>query len=225
VTTSPIPDPERPTHLKRQLGCSGCLLLIVGVAIGFALISLAGHFVPGGNGLLRRFADFVTGRPTSIDNSSAAVVEKIRKLSRLETVVYSIDKIVVGHKESVVLPNFLAGDKLLLIAHGEVIAGIDLSQLQPGDVRVVGDRVSVRLPEPIVLSTRLDNGRTQVYSRDTGLLVAADPDLETEVRKAAEEQIGQAATDDGILDKARANAQASLTALLYGLGFRTVDVH
>jgi hypothetical protein len=58
----------------------------------------------------------------------------------------------------------------------------------------------------------------------TGLLVAADPNLESEVRLAAEQQITQAALDDGILDKARANARTSVTALLYGLGFRTVDV-
>ena len=111
-----------------------------------------------------------------------------------------------------------------MIAHGEVTAGIDLSLLQPGDVTVKDDSVTIRLPGPVVLSTRIDNERTKVYSRDTGLLVMADPNLETEVRKAAEEQIGQAAVADGILDKAKTNAVASLTALLYGLGFRTVEI-
>jgi hypothetical protein len=105
-----------------------------------------------------------------------------------------------------------------------VIAGIDLAQLKAGDVQVKGDAVQVRLPPAQILTTRIDNGRTRVYSRMTGLLVAADPNLESEVRLAAEQQITQAALDDGILDKARANARTSVTALLYGLGFRTVDV-
>src|SRR5580658_1477201 len=113
----------------------------------------------------------MTGRSTRLDVSSPAVVDRIRQLSRLETVVFSLDKIVEGEKETAYLPSFLVGDKLLLIAHGEVTAGVDLGQLKPGDVWVHGDSVRVRLPAPQVLSTRIDNGQTRVYSRTTGLLV------------------------------------------------------
>jgi hypothetical protein len=169
-------------------------------------------------------AAYVTGRSTSIDVSSPAVVDKIRQLSRLETVVYSLDKIVSGSRENAYIPDFLVGDKLLLVAHGEVIAGVDLSQIQPGDVSVRGDRATVRLPAAQVLTTRIDNGRTRIYSRATGLLVPADPNLESEVRLAAEQQITQAALSDGVLEKARQNARASVSALLYGLGFHAVDV-
>jgi hypothetical protein len=40
----------------------------------------------------------------------------------------------------------------------------------------------------------------------------------------AEQQITQAALDDGILKMAHQNACSSITTLLYGLGFRQVDV-
>jgi len=100
---------------------------------------------------------------------------KIRQLSRLETVDYSLDKIVSGERGNPYIPDFLIGDKLLLIAHGEVIAGVDLSQLKPGDVTVSGNSVRVRLPQPQILTTRIDNSRTRIYSRTTGLLVAPDP--------------------------------------------------
>ena len=203
--------------------------LLVGLAMGFLLFLAAGSIARavnpfGSAGLLGRFAAYVTGRSTSIDISSPAVVDKIRQLSRLETVVYSLDKIVSGSRENPYIPDFLVGDKLLLVAHGEVIAGVDLSQIQPGDVSVRGDRVTVRLPAAQVLTTRIDNGRTRIYSRATGLLVPADPNLESEVRLAAEKQIAQAALSDGVLDKARQNARASVSALLYGLGFHAVDV-
>jgi len=194
----------------------------VGVVLGFLLLSAFAHVAHAG--LWSRFANFVTGRSTTIDASSPSVVEKIRQLSRLETVVYSLDKIVEGERQNAYLPDFLVGDKLLLVAHGEVIAGVDLGQLKPGDVWVKGDAVHVRLPAAQVLTTRIDNGRTKVYSRTTGLLVNADINLESQVRLAAEQQIAQAALDDGILDKARQNARTSVTALLYGLGFHTVDV-
>ena len=204
-------------------------LLFAGLALGIlagvlATVILAHLAAAGGAALGSRILSYLTGRTTTIDVSSPSVVEKIRKLARLETVVYSIDKIVEGQRENAILPDFLTGDKLLLVAHGEVIAGVDLSQLQTGDVSVSGDTVRIKLPSPQILTTRIDNKRTRVYSRTTGLLVAADPNLESEVRQAAEQQIAQAATSDGILDRARQNAQASVTTLLYSLGFRTVNI-
>ena len=76
-------------------------------------------------GLWERVAGIVTGRPVRFDVSSPTVVEKIQQLSKLETVENSLDKIVEGERQSAYLPNFLAGDMFLLVAHGEVIAGID----------------------------------------------------------------------------------------------------
>jgi hypothetical protein len=196
--------------------------LLGGVAIGVVLV-LAILFVVHGrwwSGL----TGFVLGRGTHVDVSAPAVVDRIRQLLRLETVVFSLDKIVVGERESPYLPNFLAGEKMLLIAHGEVTAGVDLSGLKPGDVTVDNGAVQVKLPVAEVLSTRLDNAKTKVYSRETGLLVSADPNLETQARQAAEDQITKAAVEDGILDKARENARANVTALLQGLGFKSVRV-
>jgi hypothetical protein len=211
------PTPARSGLLLVSLGT-----LFVGILLGFLLLLAFAHVAK--TGLWNRFAGYVTGRSTSIDVSSTAVVEKIRQLSRLESVVYSLDKIVEGERQNAYLPDFLVADKLLLVAHGEVIAGVDLSQLKPGDVFVKGDAVHVRLPAPQVLSTSLDNGRTKVYSRTTGLLVNADSNLESQVRLAAEQQITQAALSDGILDKAKQNARTSVAALLSALGFHTVDV-
>jgi hypothetical protein len=171
-----------------------------------------------------RLATLLTGRESRVNISSPAVVEKIRQLSRLETVDYSIDKIVQGDRISPYLPNFLAGDELLLVAHGDVIAGVDLSALKPADVAVDGDTVRAHLPEPQILTSRLDNSRTRVYSRRTGLLVAPDPNLESKVRQTAEEQFIEAAKADGILDKAHQNAQTSVSALLKALGFKKVEV-
>jgi len=194
-----------------------------GVVLGLLIMMVISRVSQAG--LWDRVAGFVTGRPVRFDVSSPTVVEMIRQLSRLETVEYSLDKIVEGERQSAYLPNFLAGDKLLLVAHGEVIAGIDLGQLKAGDVLVNGDTVHVRLPAAQILTTRIDNGRTRVYSRMTGLLVSSDPNLESDVRQIAEQQIAQAALDDRILEKARQNARTSVTALLYGLRFRTVDVN
>jgi Protein of unknown function (DUF4230) len=219
-TTTVAPAAAQP---RRHLPLS--VLLIAGIALGILLTSVFAHLaVTTTTGLLSHLGTLITGRSTTLDTSAPAVIDRIRKLSRLETITYSIDKIVEGERSSPVIPSFLVGDKLLLIAHGEVIAGIDLGQLKPGDVFVHGDEVHIHLPAAQVLISRVDNQRTRVYSRTTGLLVPADPNLESIVRQAAEEQIVEAAKTDGILDKATQNARASIATLLYGLGFHTVDV-
>jgi Protein of unknown function (DUF4230) len=113
---------------------------------------------------------------------------------------------------------------LLLIVHGEVIAGVDLAQLRAKDVAVTGRSVSIQLPHAVVFVTRLDNARTRVYSRDTGIFSTPDPNLEGDVREEAERQLQQAALQDGILKTADENARETLRHLLTGLGFEKVDL-
>jgi len=224
TTQSPAEPPGHsvPRNPGVKLALAAALSLVTGIILGMALFAGFAQLTHrAGAGLW----SMLTGRNTTMDTSAPAVVDRIRKLNRLEAVTYSIDKIVEGERSSPVLPNFLAGDKLLLIAHGEVIAGIDLSQLKSGDISVHGDAVTLHLPPAQVLTSRIDNQRTRVYSRTTGLLVQADPTLESAARQAAEEQIVAAAKAEGILDKATQNARASLTTLLYGLGFHSVEVN
>jgi Protein of unknown function (DUF4230) len=160
-----------------------------------------------------------------IDLSRPTVVQQIQQLQRLETVVYSMEKIVTGSQENRFLPRLLAGDRLLLIVHGDVTAGVDLAVLDPSRVRINGTSIDLNLPDPMVFATRLDNARTRVYARETGLFSSPDPELESETRREAERQLTQAALDGGILKTAAANARATLTSLLSGLGFETVNVH
>src|SRR6266702_457475 len=211
----------RPRFRKRYLLLAAAL--ITGVVLGLLLLSVFAHVAHAGQ--WDQLAAVLTGRRTRINADSPSVVDKIRQLSRLETVDYSIDKIVEGDKENPYLPNFLVGDKLMLVAHGEVIAGVDLSQFEANNIHVNGDAINVKLPDPQVLVTRIDDGGTRVYSRTTGLLVPADPNLESQVRVTAEQEITKAALADGILDKANQNARISIKALLSGLGFHSVDVH
>jgi hypothetical protein len=175
------------------------------------------------SGLLANLWSAITRRNTLV-TSQGSVVDRIQRLQRLETVVYNMDKIVTGERDTPLLPNFLAGDRLLMLVHGQVVAGIDCSQLRSRDIQINGKEVRLHLPNPQVLMTRLDNSRTRVYSRNTGLLVPVDPNLETEVRREAERQLLEEALQDGILNTARQNARTTITSLLMGLGFEKVEV-
>ncbi|MGA7288089.1 MAG: DUF4230 domain-containing protein [Terriglobales bacterium] len=206
------------------------LALVIGLAAGLCFGVLAVGVVgwtmlshTSGRAALSRMWSAVTGRTLTIDVSQPTVVDRIQRLQRLETVVYTMDKIVTGAKENSILPDFLAGDRLLMMVHGEVVAGIDFSSLKPGDVKVSGKEVRLHLPAAQVFSTRIDSEKTRVYSRQTGLLVPTDPNLETQVRQEAERQLYGAALADGILRTAQANATSTITSLLQGLGFEKVE--
>ena len=189
------------------------------IALGFAAGLVAAAVVV----LFIRQFDFFSNSPR-IDTSRPSVVERIQELQRLETVVFAIDKIVSGGYENKFLPRFLAGDRLLLIVYGDVTAGVDLGRLDAAGVKVDGRAVQLTLPPAELFSARIDNERTRVYSRETGLFSSVDPQLESEVRKEAERQIRQAALDAGVLRTASANATTTLKAFLHSLGFEQVDI-
>ena len=200
--------------------------LVLGLFAGVVLAGSLGWLMlsrNSGRSLLSHVWSSVTGRTLSIDVSQPTVVDRIQRLQRLETVVYTMDKVVTGAKENPIFPDFLAGDRLLMLVHGEVVAGIDFSNLKPGDVRVDGKEVHLHLPGSQIFTTRLDSAKTRVYSRQTGLLVPTDPDLETQVRQEAERELQAAALADGILQTAQQNAGSTITSLLQGLGFEKIE--
>jgi hypothetical protein len=199
---------------------------ILGILFGAVLtVALAGALVwlSTGVGILGLMGMLRGGR-TQINIGQPTVVRQIQQLQRLETVSYTMDKIISGEHANAYLPTFFAGDRLLLLVHGEVVGGINLAGLQPGDVLIQGQKVTIHLPAAEVFSTRIDNAKTKVYSRDTGLFSSADPNLESEVREEAERQLQQDAVQDGILKIATDNAQNTISGMLKGLGFHEVEI-
>src|SRR6266404_4938993 len=160
-----------------------------------------------GLGLLHLMGILRGGR-TQLNVDQPTVVRQIQQLQRLETVSYTMDKIISGEHGNAYLPKFLAGDRLLLVVHGEVVGGNNLARLQPGDVLIQGQRVSIHLPPVEVLSTRIDNARTRVYSSDPAFFHPRDPTLKAEAREKAEPPLLKAPLQDGFLKTAPHNARS-----------------
>ncbi len=167
--------------------------------------------------LKTQVAQFFNPTPTILPDP-VTIVHEVRALARLETIQYSIEKVITAEVSQGQL-GFLFGDRLLFVAHGTVVAGVDLSKLALEDVELEGKTVRIRLPEPEVFVTALDNDRSYVYDRETGILRHSDVNLETAARQAAEQEILKSAMEDGILDTARTNAENYLTRLLLSLGY------
>jgi hypothetical protein len=211
--TTPATPPANKTFSVVKGILAGSLLTVafVGAAVwlsaGVGLLHLMGFMRNGG---------------MRINLDQPTVVRQIQQLQKLETVSYTMDKIIGGARDNPYLPKFLAGDRILLVVHGEVVAGVNLANIKSSDVSVQGHNISLRLPPAEFFSTRIDNAKSRVYSRDTGLFSSPDPNLESEVREEAERQLQQSALVDGILKSADQNARNTVTGMLNGLGFTQV---
>ena len=145
-------------------------------------------------------------------------INEVRALARLETIQYSIEKVITGETGGGTFQT-LFGDKILFVGHGTVIAGIDMEKLQPEDMRFENGVLTVKLPPAEIFIATLDNEKSYVYDRETGILAKPDVNLETLVRQRAEEEIRSAALEDGILEQAQLNAEAYLFKFFAALGY------
>lgn len=169
-----------------------------------------------------QISQFTNPTPTILPDP-VTIVHDVRSLARLETIQYSVEKVITAETSQGPF-GFLFGDRLLLVAHGVVIAGMDLSQLGPDDLWVEDQVLYVRLPEPEIFVATLDNDKTYVYDRETGILRRRDYTLETTARRAAETEIENAALEDGIIAKARQNGEVFMLRLLLDLGYPDVII-
>lgn len=149
------------------------------------------------------------------------VIYQVRSLARLETIQYSVEKVITAETGQGVF-GALFGDRLLFVAHGVVLAGVDLAKLGPQDMEVRDGVLYVRLPDAEIFIATLDNQKSYVYDRDTGILRRGDVNLETAARQAAETEIRNAALEDGILNQAAQNAENFMYRLLRDLGYPDV---
>lgn len=160
---------------------------------------------------------FRGGQKSPLANTST-VIQQIQTLSDLVTVKYVIEKVVILEDA-----KWYGESRVMLLAHGIVKAGIDLGELKPGDIEIEGKKITIKLPMERITDAYLDDRKTQVIERTTGVIRQFDKDLEQNARKAAVADIRTAARVNGILKEAGERARLQLRALLIQSGFQEVE--
>ena len=165
------------------------------------------------------------GEPTQ--TTGTVVVQDIQRLNELATVRWTQQVIVEEEGNEKIwrtyLPDLLSGEKVLLVAAGDVEAGVNLDELGQDDVRVEEERVTIDLPEARILSAALDEEETKLYNRERGLIdFRGDDALIEEARRDALDEIRSTAEDNGIIEQARTNAEDSIRGFLATLGHEEV---
>ena len=203
------------------------ILIVIGGAAYYIVQSIQrttqqaiAPFQQANSGMQTQVSELLHPTPTVIPDPVTYITE-VRALARLETIQYSVEKVITAEVGQGAL-DFLIGDKLLFVAHGKVIAGIDMGKLKPEDLRLENGVLYVKLPPSEIFIATLDNDKTYVYDRETGVLKRPTVDLETTARQVAEDEIRKAAEEDGILELAQQNAETYLAKFFAALGYENV---
>ncbi|TMQ01933.1 MAG: DUF4230 domain-containing protein [Verrucomicrobia bacterium] len=184
--------------LKTRLIIVGLVLAIaVGVALFCALMWVR---LPGLRG------------PPKIQNTTT-ILKQVQTLSDLVTVKYVLEKVVI--LEDI---KWYGENRVLLVAHGIVKAGVDLQQIKPEDVRLTEKKVVLKLPQARIMDAYLDEQKTRVVDRTTGLLRTFDRDLEQNARRQAVDDLRIAARYNGIYEDAQERARLQLANFFHQLG-------
>jgi Protein of unknown function (DUF4230) len=194
------------------------VIVVLSVALGVAIsdFNLLGRIPVVGPFLFEEQPARTTTGPV--------VVEGIKDLNQLATVRWEESVIITRESGGTELEQLVSGEEVTVVATGYVEAGVNLANLGQDDVRVDGETVTIRLPEPEILSTSLDEEETRVYDRDFGLLnIHPDDALVEEARGVAVDKIEEAARDEDILNRAEQNAENSVRAFVTSLGFEEVE--
>lgn len=203
---------------------SGWRYVLIGALTFIFAASLltAGLILGGGATLIDRVLQGVglapSAQPTPMFASADTIVQDIRSISRLETTTYTIERVIEVQQSNSMWPDWLAGDRLLLIANGTIIAGVDLEQLQASDMVLSpdGQSLTVTLPSVEVFNpdSILNNAKTRVYDRQQGILAPPNANLESDARRMAESQLLQAACEEGIMERATEDAAEMVGKML-----------
>ena len=154
------------------------------------------------------------------------VLVAIKDLSRLELTEVQVEKVVDLADKQKLFGLIETEDAMLLVAAGSATVGVDLEKLGPSDVQwdEQSKTAKLRLPQPQVLSTRLDPDATYVYRRETGILAKRNEKLEARGRKEALQAVERAAAEPDVTERAKKQAERQLTSLLTQLGAKRVEI-
>ena len=161
---------------------------------------------------------YLQGQRTS-QRHTAVFLRHIQALNHLVTVQQRMEKVVVLEDPPTGKLAVIAGEsRVILVAHGVVKAGVDLSQITENHMQWRGTNLILRLPSSQITDVYLDEQRTQVIEHKTGFLRRFDAKLPELARQQALQDMRRAAREYEILKEADQRARMSIQKFLEPMG-------
>jgi hypothetical protein len=217
---------QRWGHQGQRVGAAmkNLSIIVTGGVVVVSVVALAGAWRSGSRVFDRIYEAFTAPQPEPQVEMKPMLVQQLRGISELTTAVFAMQTVVPASRDRTLGGYVIGRTTLLYIAYGEVRAGVDLSSIQPSDIQVNGDTVSVRLPPPQILDSKIDVNRSKVYDYDRGFLGLgpdAAPELQDLAAQTTLQHIVESACDQGVLETASTQARETVGQLLKTAGYVT----
>lgn len=216
-------------RVTRALRPRGSLTRLVGVLVVLGV--LAAVLVVAAPRLLPDLNPFGT---ETRERPQPALLQSLQRLDEYHAARANLQQVVDIEKDVQNVPSFIKGERIVMVATGDVDATVDFRRLGPEALRVSEDRreVVITLPAARRGPARLDLARTRVVEHDRGLVDRTGDLLgddgandDRELLLAAQRKLDAAASADReLLPTAERNTAQMLRSLATGLGYERVTV-
>lgn len=158
-----------------------------------------------------------SSKPVTIEETPI-LIKEIKSLGQIITATsydeVAVDSIVVNH-----FPHLpITDDKLVIIAKGKVLAGIDLKLLTDSSVRVLKDTVWMQLPQTKIIDVIINPGDYETFEEKGNW----SNDAVMAVKLKSHTKILSRSLDKNIINRASAKAKAVIEDFLHAAGFKVV---
>jgi len=156
--------------------------------------------------------------------TSQGVIDQVKAISELNTVEMYFSEI-IDFKDALTIREItipFTEKSFIFTVKARVKAGTDLSGLTDEDVVLEENKLTLRLPEPVITSKEILS--YQAYSEKDGLFNEVTNEDTLKALELFTEDLEKQALENGILDKARENAEKAIVDLFTALGFETVVI-
>jgi hypothetical protein len=221
------PGPGRPERTVPRTA-----VVVVVLAIVLLILAASVNLFTGAIDRLNPFRNGIVQEET-VDRSGPAVLRSISDLGEFRAASGYYELVVDVEKDVKPAPSFLAGERTLFVAAGNVDSVVDFRGLKEGAVEVNAERTkaTITLPRPTLSEPVVNTDRSYVYERERGLVnrlqdaFGSNPGQEQELYGLAKQKLAAAAAGSPELTtRGEATTRAMLVGLLRSLGFTDVTV-
>jgi Protein of unknown function (DUF4230) len=176
--------------------------------------------------ILPSLKNLFRSKPVVID-TTPVLIKEMKSIAQLMT-MSSYDEVVVDSSKSFSadIPGFsntnslVDRSQLVIIAQGQIVAGVDLQQLDESKIFIDGDSVSLTLPPAKVLDAIVNPSQYEIFIEEKGW----EPAEVNAIKVRARDKMVERSLKQGLLQKADTKARMILENFLRSAGFKRISI-
>ena len=156
-------------------------------------------------------------------DTTASVVEEIKKISEFTSACYYEEYIIQDSKEvsgNALIKMVKSKPEVVIMSKGKVRAGVDLSKITPEDIKVSSDTLRINLPQPEIFDVIVNPSDYEIFSENGDW----SHDEISKLIQKGKENLQQHALDEDIIGKAGETSKKKLESLFQTLGYNVVEI-